>query len=51
MVNNPYYASSPGIAGRGRFAPSLFQGNIFSTGGYSAIYGQVLSSVFPLITF
>lgn len=48
VVNNPYYASSPGIAGRGRFAPSLFKGNIFSTGGYSAIYGQALSSVLLL---
>lgn len=48
VVNNPYYASSPGIAARGRFAPSLFKGNVFSTGGYSAIYGQALSSVLLL---
>ncbi|WP_235918427.1 TonB-dependent receptor [Sediminibacterium soli] len=44
LVNNPFSASVPDIASRGRFAPSLFKGTIFSTGGYSALYGQALSS-------
>src|SRR6476659_8646307 len=45
MVNNPYYTSVPDIAQRGRFSPFLFKGTVFSTGGYSALYGQALSSV------
>lgn len=45
MVNNPYYTSVPDIASRGRFSPFLFKGTVFSTGGYSALYGQALSSV------
>lgn len=44
LVNNPFMASVPDIASRGRFAPALFKGTIFSTGGYSALYGQALSS-------
>ena len=45
MVNNPYYSSVPDIAQRGRFLPFLFKGTVFSTGGYSALYGQALSAV------
>jgi CarboxypepD_reg-like domain len=45
LVNNPYYTSVPDIAQRGRFSPFLFKGTVFSTGGYSALYGQALSSV------
>jgi hypothetical protein len=45
LVNNPYYSSVPDIASRGRFSPFLFKGTVFSTGGYSAEYGQALSSV------
>jgi len=45
LVNNPYYASVPDISSRGRFSPFLFKGTVFSTGGYSALYGQALSSV------
>jgi vitamin B12 transporter len=48
LVNNPYYASVPDIASRGRFSPFLFKGTVFSTGGYSALYGQALSSVLLL---
>lgn len=48
LVNNPYYSSVPDIASRGRFSPFLFKGTIFSTGGYSALYGQALSSVLLL---
>jgi len=45
LVNNPYNTSVPDIAQRGRFSPFLFKGTVFSTGGYSALYGQALSSV------
>lgn len=45
VVNNPYYSSVPDISSRGRFSPFLFKGTVFSTGGYSALYGQALSSV------
>lgn len=48
LVNNFFYSSTPGIATRGRFNPFLFKGTIFSTGGYSALYGQALSSVLIL---
>ncbi len=45
LVNNPYFASVPDISQRGRFSPFLFKGTVFSTGGYSAQYGEALSSV------
>ena len=45
LVNKFFYSSEPGIATRGRFNPFLFTGTIFSSGGYSALYGQALSSV------
>lgn len=48
LVNNFFYTSVPGIATRGRFSPSIFKGTIFSTGGYSALYGQALSSALIL---
>lgn len=48
LVNNPYYSSVPDIGSRGRFSPFLFKGTVFSTGGYSALYGQALSSVLIL---
>lgn len=44
LVNNFYYTSEPGLAQRGRFNPFLFKGTVFSAGGYSALYGQALSS-------
>jgi vitamin B12 transporter len=50
MVNKPYFSSSPDIATRGRFSPFLFKGTVFSTGGYSAQYGQAMSSVVALET-
>lgn len=49
-VQNPYYSSVPDIPSRGRFSPFLFKGTVFSTGGYSAQYGQALSSVLVLKT-
>lgn len=49
-VNNPFFTSVPDIASRGRFSPFLFKGTAFSTGGYSAQYGQALSSALILET-
>ncbi|HTL81172.1 MAG TPA: TonB-dependent receptor [Bacteroidia bacterium] len=49
-VNNPFYSSLPDVAARGRFSPFLFKGTVFSTGGYSAQYGQALSSALVLET-
>jgi len=48
LVNNPYLTSIPDLATRGRFSPFLFKGTVFSTGGYSALYGQALSSALIL---
>jgi hypothetical protein len=48
IAAEPYYSKTPDIATRGRFAPSLFSGVMFSSGGYSAEYGQALSSVLVL---
>ena len=48
MVSNPFYSSVPDIAQRGRFSPLLFKGTLFSSGGYSAQYGQALSSALIL---
>lgn len=49
-VQNPYYSTVPDVPSRGRFAPFLFKGTVFSTGGYSAEYGQALSSAVILET-
>ncbi|MBI2258379.1 MAG: TonB-dependent receptor [Flavobacteriia bacterium] len=48
VVNNFFFSSVPGIAQRGRFSPFLFNNTAFSTGGYSALYGQALSAVLNL---
>jgi hypothetical protein len=48
LVNNPYFSSVPDISSRGRFSPFLFKGTVFTTGGYSALYGQALSSALLL---
>jgi len=48
IAAKPYYSKTPDVATRGRFAPSLFSGVQFNTGGYSAEYGQALSSVLVL---
>ncbi|EAY31231.1 TonB-dependent receptor [Microscilla marina] len=48
VVQNPFYSSVPDVPQRGRFSPFLFKGTVFSTGGYSAQYGQALSSVLVL---
>lgn len=48
LVNNFFFSSVPDIASRGRFSPFLFKGTVFSAGGYSALYGQALSSALIL---
>ncbi len=45
LVNKFFYTSEPNQATRGRFNPFLFKGTVFSSGGYSALYGQALSAV------
>lgn len=50
IVQNPYFSSTPDVPQRGRFDPFMFKGTAFSTGGYSAQYGQALSSVLLLNT-
>ncbi|MCV9926406.1 TonB-dependent receptor [Flavobacterium sp. LS1R49] len=49
-VSQPYGASVQNLPTRGRFSPFLFSGIAFSTGGYSAEYGEALSSVLLLNT-
>jgi hypothetical protein len=49
-VQNPYNASIQQVPTRGRFSPFMFKGTLFSTGGYSAEYGQAMSSVLNLQT-
>lgn len=48
LVNNFFGNSIPGIKSMDRLNTSLFKGNVFSSGGYSALYGQALSSVLAL---
>lgn len=48
LVNNFFGNSVPGIKAMDRLNTSLFKGNVFSSGGYSALYGQALSSVLIL---
>jgi len=50
LVRNPYNSQVPDIPSRGRFSPMLFTGTVFSTGGYSAEYGQAMSSALILKT-
>jgi hypothetical protein len=49
-VAQPYNASANNMPTRGRFSPFLFKGMTFSTGGYSAEYGEALSSVLLMNT-
>jgi CarboxypepD_reg-like domain/TonB-dependent Receptor Plug Domain len=49
-VAQPYGATTQNLPTRGRFSPFLFSGISFSTGGYSAEYGEALSSVLLLNT-
>ncbi len=51
LMNSFYNTSGPNMPGRSRFSPFLFKGTFFSTGGYSAEYGQAMSSALVLNTF
>ena len=48
VVLDPYGPAAPNTPSRGRFLPFMFKGTSFSTGGYSAEYGQALSSALVL---
>ncbi|MDA0196414.1 MAG: carboxypeptidase-like regulatory domain-containing protein [Bacteroidetes bacterium] len=48
LVHNFHTPSAPNTPGRSRFSPFLFKGTMFTTGGYSAEYGQALSSTLVL---
>lgn len=49
-VFTPYTPTTNNSPTRGRYSPFLFDGITFSTGGYSAEYGNALSSVLLLNT-
>ncbi|PSL44360.1 outer membrane receptor for ferrienterochelin and colicin [Chitinophaga niastensis] len=48
LLKNPNYPSVPGIQQYARINPFLFKGILFSSGGYSALYGQAMSSALIL---
>jgi hypothetical protein len=50
LISTPFFSKMPDLPTRGRFSPILFNGAVFSTGGYSAEYGQALSSIVSLNT-
>lgn len=49
-VQNPFFSDVPGVASRSRFNIFQFKGLSFSSGGYSARYGQAMSSILELNT-
>jgi hypothetical protein len=49
-VQNAFNTPSPNVASRSRFSPFQFKGSAFSTGGYSAQYGQALSAILAMNT-
>jgi len=50
VVQNAFFSGPPGVATRSRFGAFQYQGVSFSSGGYSARYGQALSGVLELNT-
>jgi hypothetical protein len=50
LVKSPFNATVPDQASRGRLSAFAFKGTSFSAGGYSAQYGQALSSALILET-
>ncbi|TLU99594.1 TonB-dependent receptor [Dyadobacter luticola] len=50
QVGNAFGSTASNVPTRTRFSPNLFKGSFFSTGGYSAEYGQALSSALALNT-
>lgn len=49
-LQNPFTSDVPGVQGRSRFNAFQFKGIAFSSGGYSARYGQAMSSVLEMNT-
>jgi hypothetical protein len=50
IAQNAFNSSVPGVGQRTRFNPFQFKGTAFSTGGYTARYGQAMSAVLDLST-
>ncbi|MCE7041710.1 carboxypeptidase-like regulatory domain-containing protein [Dyadobacter sp. CY312] len=50
QVGNAFGSTASNVPTRNRFSPNLFKGSFFSTGGYSAEFGQALSSALALNT-
>ncbi|QRR02040.1 TonB-dependent receptor [Dyadobacter sandarakinus] len=50
LAGNAFGSTIANVPTRTRFSPNLFKGSYFSTGGYSAEYGQALSSALALST-
>ena len=50
VVQNAFFSGPPGVATRSRFGAFQYEGMSFSSGGYSARYGQALSGVLELTT-
>jgi CarboxypepD_reg-like domain len=50
VIQNAFLSGPPGVSTRSRFGAFNYQGVSFSSGGYSARYGQALSSVLELNT-
>jgi hypothetical protein len=48
LLKNPNYPAVPGLRQYARINPFLFKGILFSSGGYSALYGQAMSSALIL---
>lgn len=49
-VFSPFTRTINGTPTRGRYSPLLFKGVSFSTGGYSAAFGQALSGILDMST-
>lgn len=50
LLPHPNFSSIPGVPQPARLNPFLFKGILFSSGGYSALYGQAMSSALILET-
>ena len=48
LIDQPYYSGASDISQRSRFSPSLFKGFAFSSGGYSASFGDALTAILSL---
>jgi hypothetical protein len=50
IAQNAFNSDVPGVSQRSRFNPFQFKGTSFSSGGYTARYGQALSGILDLQT-